>query len=407
MKQWVYILVVLSCFMSACISTKTEVCSENKAQISTSEEISSPSEMAADRKAEFSKRIKEAVEKAQQQGATKVDIYLDEDPDIVQINDVVTLRYQAVLDTGATLSSSSQTQIVAGRPESVPGIGTAVLGMGFEKKKVRIKPGEAFGEWQKDREKHLPRVQAIPVHVEISTSAFKEKFNKNPETGERIRLNPYFESEVTEITNDKIQINNLAMDGYRDKASFGETMITVKDGTIFLQLTPVIGAEFPLGKQKGRISSYGGNTFIVDLNHPLAGHALDLNIEVTSIVKASDAAKRQIPWITDYDTGMEQAMAQEKDMVLVLYASWCPWCKKLLTQTFEDPRIRLLNDKFVFVKANSEENTDLKEVYEQDGFPLTVLTDPGGRVIRKFEGFKNAPQLLSELEALLKSNSRS
>lgn len=392
MRPWIYLIMMLSCLfvVAACAATKEGA-------------PNNPPDNMADDTAEISRRIEAAIEDAKERGTQKVNIYLDEDPGLVQANDVVTLKYRAVLDTGERLASIDAARILAGKSEYIPGLGNAVLGMGRGKKQVRIAPEKAFGERSKEKEQHLSRIMSMPVKMDLDKTNYAQKFKNLPNPGERIRLNPYFESRVTSVSEDKIMVTNLARDGVTEKAQFGETLITVKDGTISLVLTPVIGAAFPLGNHQGRIISYDDKTFVVDLNHPLAGHAIDLDLEVTGIIKASAAARNHISWVDDYDTGVEKAMTEKKDMVLILYASSCPWCKKLLGQTFEDPRIRLFNDRFVFVKADSEKDADLKKIFEQDGYPMMVFTDPRGKVIKKMEGFKNVPQLLAEFESLLET----
>ena len=280
---------------SVCLIFSISACVSSKAQVTgvTDQKATAPSSGdKAEQEQQFSQIITEAIASAKRQGKTTVDIHLNEDPGMVQAKDVVTVNYKAVLDTGELLDQREQLQIVAGHPEAVPGLGEAVLGMAAEKKQVRIEPRNAFGEKSEKKEQHLSRIQSMPVNMAFDKARYAQRFKIVPKPGDRIQVNPYFESQVTEVTEDKIIVTNLAQDGAVDKAPFGETLTKVKDGTISLRLTPVIGAAFPLGEHKGRIISHDDKTFVVDLNHPLAGHAIDLDLEVTSIVKASQAAQK-------------------------------------------------------------------------------------------------------------------
>jgi hypothetical protein len=47
---------------------------------------------------------------------------------------------------------------------------------------------------------------------------------------------------------------------------------------------------------------------------------------------------------------------------------------------------------------DSAEQTDLKEFYGQKGFPMTVLLDPEGGVIKEIRGFTEASSLKAALD---------
>jgi uncharacterized protein YyaL (SSP411 family) len=83
--------------------------------------------------------------------------------------------------------------------------------------------------------------------------------------------------------------------------------------------------------------------------------------------------------------------------VLVLYASWCQWSKKYLDETLEDTRIKVLKNRFIWVRIDSDQNKQYKTLYRQEGFPLTVLLNPDGTVMKKISGFSNAIRLQQEL----------
>nr|NJM04438.1 thioredoxin fold domain-containing protein [Desulfobacula sp.] len=206
------------------------------------------------------------------------------------------------------------------------------------------------------------------------------------------------------MTDEFILLHNLATDGRVEQAPFGRTTVSLEGDTITITLTPIIGAEFEAGEKKGFIISADQDRFVVDFNHPFAGQKLFLDLSLVSFTKASAFKDIHIPWIEDHDTGLETARLQEKPAVLVLYADWCQWCKKLFDETFQDPRIKLLKDEFVWVKANSDLDKGLKSFYKQAGFPMLVFLDDKGNMVKKLEGFKDADSLLFELETMLNPN---
>jgi uncharacterized protein YyaL (SSP411 family) len=122
---------------------------------------------------------------------------------------------------------------------------------------------------------------------------------------------------------------------------------------------------------------------------------------VLALTKASDLKDLEIDWMEDHDEALALAKKKGKPVVLVLYAGWCSWSKRYLSETLQDPRIEMLNDAFVWAKVDSADQTDLKEFYGQKGFPMTVLLDSEGAVIKEIRGFTKASSLEAELDACI------
>lgn len=394
--------------LSSCMTPGKQTSLPAENQGSASGSSASDREAGQAEKEKIQKRIAKAVEEAKRTGKTSVDIYLDEDPGIVQTGDLVSVRYRAALEDGTLISrtgpsamegSLSLQTLVAGSRTQPPGLGSAVLGLGRDgKKTVTLSPERAFGLHKDEAAQTFPTVRTMPLRLEINAQAYLKKFKALPQKGDRVRLNPYFESEVTEVTGEKILILNLARHGFSEQAPFGKTTLTVEGDVITIRLLPEIGAFFPVEDREGRIISADGAGFVVDFNHPFAGKTLEYDLEILSLTKASAFRNLEIPWIDDHDKGLETARLKEKPMVLILYADWCQWCKKLFEETFADPRIKFLKDEFVWVKANSDLDQGLKSFYRQEGFPMMVFIDAKGNIVKKLEGFKDADGFLAELK---------
>jgi thioredoxin-related protein len=196
----------------------------------------------------------------------------------------------------------------------------------------------------------------------------------------------------------------LTEDGVVREDAIGKTSISVKDDVITISLEAKKGASFSTGKKTGRIVEADEKSFLVDFNHPYAGKKMILDLEVLSITKASKFAGLELGWIEDHDQGCDIAYKEKKNTVIMLYADWCGWCEKMFSETFEDPRIKMLADQFVWIKANSDADQSLKEFYGQEGFPMIVLSDYQGKILKKMEGFKSADKLLPELEMILNTD---
>ena len=88
-------------------------------------------------------------------------------------------------------------------------------------------------------------------------------------------------------------------------------------------------------------------------------------------------------------------------MVLVLYAGWCSWHRKLIDETTQDPRVQKLWDRFVWVKINSDDKTEDKEFYNQKGFPLILMLGADGEILNRIDGYRHPQAFLRELQICL------
>ena len=90
------------------------------------------------------------------------------------------------------------------------------------------------------------------------------------------------------------------------------------------------------------------------------------------------------PWGPE---ALAAAKAQEKPILLSIGYAACHWCHVMAHESFEDPEIAgLMNRYFVNIKVDREERPDLDTIYqsalallgEQGGWPLTMFLTPAG-----------------------------
>ena len=90
------------------------------------------------------------------------------------------------------------------------------------------------------------------------------------------------------------------------------------------------------------------------------------------------------PWGPD---ALQQAVREDKPIMLSVGYSACHWCHVMERESFEDDETaRLINESFVPIKVDREERPDVDDIYMeavqgmtgQGGWPLTVFLDPDG-----------------------------
>jgi len=292
-------------------------------------------------------------------------------------------------------------EVVAGRAAAVPGLAKAVLDLvPGDHRMMTVPAEEAFGPADPALRREFPCDKIFPARFELPAERYVELTGGFPVVGKELDLSPYVGTRVAQVDERFVVLEMQAENGREFDEPFGTVQVTVSGQEIRTRLIPKLGADFMLDEHTGRIVASDGATFTVDFNPPAVGKALVLDFEILSRVPAGAYDDKVISWGEEYDSGLKTAQQENKPAVLVLYADWCSWCKRLLGESVEDPRVKSLRDKFVWLKINSDVEKQFKERFDQKSFPMVVYLSPEGEVLRKTEGFKDGNTLYRELRGL-------
>lgn len=370
-----------------------------------------------------------ALEDAKAGGQKNVYIDLDEVPDKVQKGDLVALDFtvysdsrQIIYSTEKIYASQDKTgfplydrmfgnmtvppakSLLVGIDEPVKGLEHALLNTRIgDRKIVKIPPEKAYGPVLASKIKQFPCTKVSQRKIKIPMKEYIKNVGSVPILNKVIFINPYLEAQITEFDDNEVVLELVAENGKIIEDELGKTLVTVKGEFISLTLTPEIGADFKMGNQTGTVTAVNEGEFTVDFNHPLAGKELIFEIQLNDLIKASKLMSREVVWKEDYDEVLQLARDNHKPIALILFASWCKWSQKLINEVINDPRIKLYNNDFIWTKINSDLEREFKEIYEQEGYPMVVLMNADGDVIKKMEGFQNADALRQELKSCLEN----
>ena len=351
-------------------------------------------------------------------------IDLNNNPERVQIGDLASVRYCLKLENGEVLRTNirevldnretilsdnyiepfdlNDLEVLAGVKDAFPGLHSGVIGMEKgETKNIFIPSEEGYGPKRDNRIKTFSSVKFLPKKTGINPEKFHELFKAEPVKGSLVHLVPYFYHRIIEINEKEVILEAEIKDSFSLKSEIGDTKIYLEGNNVAITLEPKQGADFFAGNEKGRIVSIDEKNFTVDFNHPLSGKNLVLELTVDSIIKASTVKNWKIPWHEDYDEGFATAENSGKPVALFLYEDGCPWCRKLFTETMNDPRVTKYRDDFIWIKTNGEDYPDVTEVYDQKLFPAVIFLGSRGEEIKRLSGFKYAPVLREELNKVI------
>ncbi len=134
----------------------------------------------------------------------------------------------------------------------------------------------------------------------------------------------------------------------------------------------------------------------------------------------SQSDKVGINWLT-WEEAQVKMKEEPKGMFVDMYTSWCGWCKKMDSSTFQDKEvINYLNDNFYAVKFDAEQKETItyegfefkfvnsgRRGYHQlahsmlngrMGYPAFVYFNETMERIMISPGYKKADQIMTELE---------
>ena len=370
--------------------------------------------------AEQKEKIFQTLKQAAQSGKSDINIYLDENPDLIQLKDLVVIDVTAGTEDGLLINTTLENvanqkdrkwligqgksekfhpvEVIAGEEQGFPGVNDTVIGMKKGEQKIVTIPAEkAYGE--KDPQKILkyPSVRRIPRMARAEPLGFVQQYGIFPIKGKQISFNPYLNAKIMDVVETGVALELfMKPEEEMEKVNYGKTTVTLEKDEFLIKLRPEIGAVFELEKEKGIITEAGEDTFTVDFNHPMAGKSMVLEVKVLDFTKASIANAYEISWLEDFEVGTEESKKQNKPMVLLLYAGWCEWSQKMMKDVLNDPRVTSLHDDFVWVKIDSDKHREYKEGFEQKSYPKLLILNPQGDVLKSLDGYNNV-YIVSEL----------
>jgi len=89
-----------------------------------------------------------------------------------------------------------------------------------------------------------------------------------------------------------------------------------------------------------------------------------------------------IAWRDWGDAAFDEATSLGKPVLLHIGATWCHWCHVMDETTYAHPGVaRLIAERFVPVRVDTDQRPDVNERYNQGGWPTVAVLDARGEVL--------------------------
>ncbi|UCH00775.1 MAG: thioredoxin family protein [Deltaproteobacteria bacterium] len=112
-------------------------------------------------------------------------------------------------------------------------------------------------------------------------------------------------------------------------------------------------------------------------------------------------AAEGIKWYT-YDEGMALGKNEKKTVFFYFYADWCPYCRKMEKETFQNPSVvSFINENFIAIRVNADKEKKIASNYGVIGLPTSWFLEGNGDKIGNLPGYIPPERFLSMLKKIL------
>ncbi|MCH9650365.1 MAG: thioredoxin family protein [Deltaproteobacteria bacterium] len=121
----------------------------------------------------------------------------------------------------------------------------------------------------------------------------------------------------------------------------------------------------------------------------------------TTSLGASGSSELLAGWHGDLRSAQQQALEEDKFLLVDLYADWCGWCRRLEQDVFADPQFKAYGDLFAKLKVDVEdggEGSRLQSRYGASSLPTTLILSPNMVLVEAIRGYAPRETFMSHMK---------
>lgn len=131
--------------------------------------------------------------------------------------------------------------------------------------------------------------------------------------------------------------------------------------------------------------------------------ALGVCLAAGRAVWAVGPETKAIHWQASLKDAHKVAIQRNMPIMLVFGAEWCGYCKKLEKTTLSNPQLaKYINNTFVSVHIDVDEEEKIAEILEVKSLPCTIILSPNADLLGRLEGFMKPAPMFEKLTSAYK-----
>jgi thiol-disulfide isomerase/thioredoxin len=114
----------------------------------------------------------------------------------------------------------------------------------------------------------------------------------------------------------------------------------------------------------------------------------------------------QIRFVAGYQRGCDLAIQQGKPMLVFFIGRWCRYCQQMAAETFADPQVSQMADRFVCVAVDADEEPDVCDRFRVRSYPTVQFLSRRGESLQRLVGMTAGAVLVRQMHAALDNLAR-
>lgn len=128
-------------------------------------------------------------------------------------------------------------------------------------------------------------------------------------------------------------------------------------------------------------------------------HTLLLVVFILNAAPVESISSQNLVEWKSYAMGMDSAKDNHKLVFLHFYAKWCGYCTKMEKESFQDDSIaEYLNDNFISIRVDVDEEQNIAEIYNVFALPTTYFFTSSGEKLGPVPGYISKDRLMTMLK---------
>jgi len=146
---------------------------------------------------------------------------------------------------------------------------------------------------------------------------------------------------------------------------------------------PIVGAGLSFIPKPGKWMVALRNLFgiiilVIALYYGYSGIKIFINLHSSKLKEAKEEKKDKLLWYNSIEEGLQQALVENKPVLIDFWATWCKNCTAMDATTFKNSRVQHKLKNFLLVKFQAEnpqdkETKEVLEYYKVVGLPTYIV----------------------------------